>query len=146
MGAPVRLEVVMKRILAWCAVFVVVQGVAGAQVSDLDLGLALHYHLRPDIFFVPVSADRIGPPYGRAYGDYRKRGPSRDPRAFAITDREVVDLVDLRFLSEHHGVRPETVMAMRGAGRPFVVISEELSRGKDTAKVRHQRERGGREK
>jgi hypothetical protein len=205
----------MNRILAWCAAFVVVQGVAGAQVRDLDLGLsfadgslrgfyltisdhygvparqvvelqqryrcpvdelpvvyflsarahvapaviiglragrmswldiAFHYHLRPDIFFVPVSAERIGPPYGRAYGYYRKQGPSRDPRAFAITDSEVVDLVNLRFLSEHYGVRPETVMAMRSEGRPFVAIAEAIGHGKDAAKAKHHNERSGHKK
>ncbi len=95
------------------------------------LDIAFHYRLTPDIFFVPVSVERIGPPYGNAYGYYRKYGPAKDWKRIALTDREVVDLVNLRFMSEHYNVSPQSVMAMRGRESKFVVINDEIRMGKD---------------
>lgn len=110
--------------------------VAPQAIIDLRLGrrswfeVALHFGLSPEIFFVPVGTERIGPPYGRAYGYYRKYGRAGDWRKFSPSDREVLDLVNLRFLSEYHGVGPETIIGWRGQGRSFVAIHEEAGRGK----------------
>jgi len=102
------------------------------------LDIAFHYHLTPDIFFIPVTTERIGPPYGHAYGYYRKYGPTRDWRKIALTDREVVDLVNLRFMSEHHRMSPEAVMAMRSRESKFVVINDEIKRGNGKGKPNKQ--------
>jgi len=105
-------------------------------VIDLRLGkrswfaIALHYGLSPEIFFVPVRLERIGPPYGNAYGYYRKHGRAGDWRKLALSDREVMDLVNLRFLSEYHGVAADAVIGWRGEGRSFVAIHEEAGRGR----------------
>lgn len=106
------------------------------------LDIAFHYHLTPDIFFIPVSTERIGPPYGRAYGYYRKYGPSKQWRKIALTDRDVVDLVNLRFMSEHYRMSPEAVMAMRGRASTFVVINDEIKKGKDKGKPNNQKGNG----
>lgn len=98
------------------------------------LDIAFHYHLTPDIFFIPLAAERIGPPYGNAYGYYRKYGPSRDWKKIALTDHEVVDLVNLRFMSEHYRMTPEAVMAMRSRESRYVVINDEIRRGKEKGK------------
>jgi hypothetical protein len=119
--------------------------VAPAAIIDLRIGkmswldIAFHYHLKPDIFFVPVSVEPIGPPYGHAYGYYRKYGPAGDWKKVSLTDREVVDLVNLRFLSEHHRMAPETVMAMRGRESGFIVINDKIKKEKDKGKpAQHQ--------
>lgn len=110
--------------------------VAPRAVIDLRSGrrswfeIALRFGLSPEIFFVPVGLERIGPPYGNAYGYYRKHGRAGNWGKLKLTDREVLDLVNLRFLSEYHGVRPETVIGWRGEGRGFVAIHEEARRGK----------------
>jgi len=98
------------------------------------LDIAFHYHLTPDIFFVPVTMERIGPPYGHAYGYYRKYGPTRDWKKIALTDHEVVDLVNLRFMSEHHRMSPEAVMAMRSKESKFVVINDNIKRRNEKGK------------
>jgi hypothetical protein len=114
--------------------------VAPAAIIDLRIrkmswfDIAFHYHLRPEIFFVPVSVEHIGPPYGHAYGYYRKYGPAGDWKKVTLTDREVVDLVNLRFMSEHYRMAPETVMAMRGHESRFVVINDEIGRQKAKGK------------
>lgn len=93
--------------------------------------IALHYRLNPEIFFVPVALERVGPPYGRAYGYYKTYRRKHAWGAIALSNREVVDLVNLRFISEHHGIAPESVMAMRAGGRGFPAIQGEVAKGKN---------------
>ncbi len=93
--------------------------------------IAFRYQLTPDIFFVTTPVERIGPPYGKAYGYYRKYGQTGDWKKIRLNDREVSDLVNLRFMSEHYGMSPESVMAMRGKEKRFVVINDDIRRGKD---------------
>ncbi|MBP1779493.1 MAG: hypothetical protein H6Q86_5504 [candidate division NC10 bacterium] len=106
------------------------------------LDIAFHYHLTPDIFFIPVTTERIGPPYGHAYGYCRKHGPTRDWRKFALTDHDVVNLVNLRFVSEHYRVSPEAVMAMRSRESRFVVINDDIKRGNEKGKADKQKQKG----
>lgn len=108
-------------------------------VIDLRVGrrswfdIAIHFGLSPDVFFVPVGIEKIGPPYGNAYGYYRNRGRGGDWRGFKPSDREVVDLVNLRFLSEVHRMAPEEIVARRGRGESFVKIHENLGKGQTSA-------------
>jgi hypothetical protein len=113
---------------------------ARAQVSpqvviDLRLGrrswfdIALALKLSPDIFFVPVGLERTGPPYGNAYGYYRKYGRFGNWRDFHPADREIVDLVNLRFMSEYHGRAPEDIILLRERGRTFTAIHDEFGKG-----------------
>lgn len=106
------------------------------------LQIALHFGLSPEIFFVPVGPERIGPPYGNAYGYYRKHERGGDWRQISLQDREVVDLVNLRFLSEYHGLTPEKVMTLRSHGRGFVDINAEIGKGK-TKPAGPEKGRGG---
>ncbi len=96
--------------------------------------IAFHYHLSPEIFFVPVTVERIGPPYGHAYGYYRKHGRSGDWRDARLSDREVVDLVNLRFMSDYYRMPPEDVIRLRGQHSQFVVINDEIRKEKTKGK------------
>ena len=98
-------------------------------MSWLDITLRLR--LSPEIFFLPGAMDRVGPPYGNAYGYYWKRGRAGDWGGLVLTDREVIDLVNLRFMSEYHGLGPDAVIAMRGRHKSFVLVHDEIGRGKD---------------
>jgi len=105
-------------------------------VIDLRLGertwfdVAVRLGLSPEVFFVPVRAERIGPPYGNAYGYYRKHGYAGDWKKFVLADREVVDLVNLRFMSEYHGLSPDEVIVLRGRSKSFVGVHDEIGRGR----------------
>jgi hypothetical protein len=105
-------------------------------VVDLRIGrrtwfdVAVRLGLSPEIFFLPVRAERIGPPYGNAYGYYRKHGRGGDWRTLVLSDREVVDLVNLRFLSEYHGMAPDDIIALRGRQTSFIRIHDEIGRAK----------------
>ena len=103
----------------------VIIGLRAGRMAWFDI--ALRFGLSPEVFFVPVSAERLGPPYGRAYGFYRKhRGGNW--KGFVLADREVVDLVGLRFESEYHRISPEAVIDMRGRGSTFVSIHEHFGK------------------
>jgi len=104
--------------------------------------VAAYYHLSPSIFFIPVTMERIGPPYGNAYGYYRKFGPKGDWKKAKLSDREIVDLVNLRFMSEHYSMAPERVMEMRSHEKRFVVINDEIRKEKAKGKPEKQVENG----
>ena len=84
------------------------------------LNITFHYGLTPEIYYVPVK--RVGPPYGNAYGHYKKH--KKDYKKVVLADADVVNLVNLRFMSEYHGVAAEVVMDQRGKGERFVVIND----------------------
>lgn len=90
------------------------------------LNITYHFGLTPEIYYVPVQ--RVSPPYGKAYGHYKKHGD--DYKKVVLMDADVVNLVNLRFISDYHRVAPETVMDMRGNGQQFVVINEHVRKGK----------------
>ncbi|HEX5107089.1 MAG TPA: hypothetical protein VFV95_01520 [Vicinamibacterales bacterium] len=85
--------------------------------------ISVHYGLRPDIYYVPV-AYAPGPPYGHAYGHYKK--PKSQWKTIRLADDDVVNLVHLRFLSEHYRIPPERVMEARGRSRHVAVMYSDI--------------------
>lgn len=83
------------------------------------LDITFHYGLTPEIFYVPVT--RVGPPYGNAYGHYKNH--KGNYKKVVLVDEDVVNLVNLRFMSEYHGIAPELVMDRRGRGERFVAMN-----------------------
>lgn len=90
------------------------------------LNITYHFGLTPEIYYVPVQ--RVSPPYGKAYGHYKKH--KHDYKKVTLVDADVVNLVNLRFISDYHRIAPEMVMDMRGQGKKFVAINEEFHKGK----------------
>jgi hypothetical protein len=84
--------------------------------------ITFHYGLTSEIYYVPVT--RVGPPYGNAYGHYKKH--QKDCKKVVLVDNDVVNLVNLRFMSEYHGKPAEVVMDRRGRGERFVAMNDEL--------------------
>jgi len=114
-------------------------------VINLKLGgkswmeIALHYGLAPDVFYVPVQKEIKGPPYGKAYGYYKNKHPKDSGRP-SLRDDDVVNLVNLKFLSEHYGLPPEHVIQMRSEGKNFVNINGELEFEKGNGKGKSGKE------
>lgn len=110
--------------------------VAPSVIMDLRLGgrswldISFQFGIDPNIFYVPVQVTRVGPPYGKAYGYYKKYQARRDWRKIALTDREVADLVNLRFMSDYHRISPESVMQRRARGEVFVSINDDFGKAK----------------
>ena len=77
---------------------------------------------------------KVEPPYGKAYGHYKKYHPNKEWKKIVLSDNEVVDLVNLRFISEYHKLDPDKVIKMRGQGMNFVNINVEIEKGKGKSK------------
>ena len=90
------------------------------------LELSLYYGLSPEIFYVPVRVIK-GPPYGRAYGYYRNK-PRSAWKAIRLNDAEILDLVNLRFISEYYGYPAEEVIRLRSGGDNFIVINNKVKK------------------
>lgn len=105
-----------------------------SQMSWLDI--SFRCGLTPEIFFVPLTVEKVGPPYGKAYGYYKKYRPYKEWKKIYLSDTEVVDLVNLRFISEYHKLDPDKVIGMRSKGMNFVNINVEIEkdRGKSRGK------------
>lgn len=110
--------------------------VAPSTIVDLRLrglswwDISVRYHLGADAYYVPVAV-APGPPYGRAYGYYKK--PRAQWRTIVLADADVVNLVELRFLSEYYHVPPERVITLRGGHTDFVAVHREVSAGRGSA-------------
>lgn len=96
-----------------------------------------YYDLSPGIYYVRFK-HREGP-YGRAWGhydDWRRRRHGAD-----LTDEDIINLVNLRFLCERYGLPPERVIFLRSSGKTFVTIDYELRSAREARERDHERRR-----
>lgn len=84
--------------------------------------IGLRLNVPVDSWFVDVSRDP-GPPYGRAYG-YWRRYHRDHRRTFVLTDREARDLVAVRMLHEYYRVDVPTAMKWRASGRDLRTLAD----------------------
>lgn len=84
--------------------------------------VALRFGIGPDAFYVNVN-NYAHTPYGRAYGYYRHYD-KRKWRRIRLSDDDIVNLVNLRFVSEYSHHTPDEVVRLRGQGRTFIDINE----------------------
>ncbi len=111
--------------------------VSPATIIKLRLGgkswmdITFRFGLSAEIFYVKVGEVK-GPPYGKAYGYFGKT-PRKKWKKIVLADGDVINLVNLRFMSEHYGYSPDEVIKMRQKGKSFVGIHDhirKLSKGK----------------
>jgi len=105
------------------------------------LNIMLRFGLSPEILYVPVKGVH-GPPYGKAYGHYKNK-PKKKWGKIVLGDDDVINLVNLKFISDYHGFSPEEVIKMRSQGKNFVGINDEVrkcKRGK-SVKVNKDKEK-----
>lgn len=80
-----------------------------------------------DVWFVPVETDP-GPPYGKAYGYWKKHKKHRRS-ALVLTDADARNLVAVRMIHEYYGVSVGTAMQWRASGRDVRgLMAEEYAR------------------
>ena len=91
--------------------------------------ISVRFGLAPEVYYVPVAVTP-GPPYGRALGHYKKKG-RQQWKTIVLSDADIVNLVELRFLSEHYRVAPERIIDLRGQNRDFVSVHSEVRGQKD---------------
>jgi hypothetical protein len=94
------------------------------------LDITIHYGLSPEIYHVHLPPTvRVGPPYGKAYGHYKKK-PKKEWKTIVLDDDDVINLVNLKFVSEHYGHPAVEVVKLRSKGKDFVVIHHEVRKVK----------------
>jgi len=52
------------------------------------LDITFYFGLDPEIYYVPVKIGQVGPPYGNAYGYYKKYRPGKEWKKIFLTDHE----------------------------------------------------------
>jgi len=90
--------------------------------------ISLRLGVPAEVWFVPVKGDP-GPPYGKAYGHWKKHGKNK-PARMAISDGDARNLVAVRLLHDYYGVSAEIAMAWRSSGKALEDISAEQYRGR----------------
>jgi len=96
-------------------------------IVDMRIGgsswydISTNYGMNANIFYVPVKSNP-GPPYGKAYGYYKNK-PRKEWKNITLTDEDIINLTNLRFISEYYNYDPDKVMKLRGEGKSFVTIN-----------------------
>jgi hypothetical protein len=75
--------------------------------------------LAPDILFAGIGRDP-GPPYGKAWGHWKKRG-----RAVVLSDGDVAGLVQVQIAARYGGLPAFDLARGRGQGRPVAAALAE---------------------
>jgi len=96
------------------------------------------FGLGPEIFYVPVSGVVKNSPCGKAYG-YYKHKPKKEWKTIALSDEDIINLVNLKLMSEHYGYPPEKIIKMRSGGQEFGSINDEIR--KEKGKIRDHEEK-----
>ena len=109
----------------------VVVGLRLSGKSWMDISLQLG--LRPDVFYVEV--DSPGPPYGRALGHFKKKKRGQWG-SIRLVDDDIVGLVNLKFISAHHGYSPNQVIKLRVKGDSFLKLHGRAKLGKAKLRVK----------
>jgi hypothetical protein len=76
--------------------------------------ISVRYRMPIDVWFVEVERDP-GPPYGKAYGYWRKHRHNRRTR-IVLADSDVRNLVAVRMIHEYYRVPIDTAMEWRAGG------------------------------
>ena len=95
--------------------------------------VSAHFGLSGDAYHIPLKSDP-GPPYGKAYGHFKNKKSGKH-KEVALSDGDVVNLVNLRFISEYYDYAPEDVITLRSEGKSFVEINRRV---KDARKQKPQ--------
>jgi len=113
-------------------------GVSPGVIIDLHLGgkswmdITFHYGLTAEIYYLEVKKVK-GPPYGKAYGHFKNK-PKKDWKTIKLVDADIVNFVNLRFLSEHYGYSPDEIIKMRSKGESFVKINAKVKKARAAKK------------
>ena len=107
-----------------------IAGIAGEKpeaIIRLRLGgsswydISIKYGIYANMYYVPLKSNP-GPPYGKAYG-YFKNKPRKEWKNINFTDEDIINLVNLRFISDYYGYDPTQIVKMRNEGKGFVAIN-----------------------
>ncbi|MCI0566902.1 MAG: hypothetical protein L0Z52_01760 [Acidobacteria bacterium] len=73
-------------------------------------------NVQPSVLFVGINRDP-GPPYGKAWGYWKKHHRPGTRQRYRIADRDIVGLVKVQTASRHFGASPFAVIDAQRSGR-----------------------------
>lgn len=107
-------------------------GVSPAAVIGLHtrgmswMKIAGHFNLSPRVFYVPIEGNIQGSLYKRIYAHYQE-----DKSRIRLTDSDIINLVNLKFMSDHYGHDPREIIQMRSKGKTFPDIDDTFRQEKE---------------
>ncbi|HEX5710270.1 MAG TPA: hypothetical protein VFX68_02925 [Sulfuricurvum sp.] len=110
-------------------------------VTDLRLrgiswwDISLRLGLDPRTLYVINSGRYSQPPYGNAYGYHNGK------RHHKLRDSDIVELVNVRFLSRYHGISPDEVIDRRRRGEHYRNIDNDYRGRKSEHMQRNEYQR-----
>ncbi|MFZ5573461.1 MAG: hypothetical protein ACOZF0_23915 [Thermodesulfobacteriota bacterium] len=90
------------------------------------MDITVHFGFGPEMYYVPVTVIEDHQPRGHAYGYYKKHKKKKDWKKIHLKDADIINQVNLRFLSEHYHCPPEQVIRYRSEGRNFRMIDHDF--------------------
>jgi hypothetical protein len=90
------------------------------------MNMARHFNLSPRIFYVPTGGQVKTAPYKKIYGNYQA-----NKSRIQLSDPDIVNLVNLKFMSDHYGRDPREIIQMRSKGETFPDIDNTFKREKE---------------
>jgi hypothetical protein len=97
------------------------EAVTGIHASGMSwMQVAFHYQLNPWIFYTFLSASPSNSPYKAAYDKFNK-----PTFKINLTDPDLVNLANLKFLSEYYGRDPKDIVQKRASGKTFREINDD---------------------
>ncbi len=94
---------------------------------------ALRFGLGPEIFCVPVGVVARDSLYGKVYRYYNNK-PKKEWKTIMLSDDDIINLVNLKLMSEHYGYPPEKIIKMRMEGKEFASINDQIRKEKEKMK------------
>lgn len=103
--------------------------------------ISLRLGISVDAWFVEARHDP-GPPYGKAYGYWRKHRADRAAR-IVLSDDDVRNLVAARLVCDYYGLSIEAAMELRSSGRALdEILLTEYEKRHGHSNVAHDPDRG----
>lgn len=90
--------------------------------------ISAFFGLSPEIYYVPFAKDP-GPPYGKAWGYYKNKKRSKW-KSIHLSDADIVNFVNIKFMSEHYGYSPDEVVKIRDKKQSFVNLNAKVKQHK----------------
>ena len=96
------------------------EAVTGVHSSGLNwMQVAFHFHLSPWIFYTFLNANPSHTVYEHIYDEYKNPN-----NKINLTDKDMINLINLKFLSEYYGRDPKEVFQMKVSGKTFQQIND----------------------
>ncbi|MCH7691403.1 MAG: hypothetical protein IIA17_10220 [candidate division Zixibacteria bacterium] len=90
--------------------------------------ISAHFGLSPEVYYVSFERDP-GPPYGKAWGYYKNK-KRKDWNKIHLSDGDVVNFVNIKFMSERYGYSPDEIVKMRGKKQGYVNLNVKVKQHK----------------